>query len=153
LADIVDKKTRTLIMASIKNKNTIPELNIRKALFAKGIRYRLHDRKLPGSPDLVFPKYKAVIFIHGCFWHNHNCKHGRLPSSNRQFWEVKLQGNAMRDQQTMVKLHSLGWRTRIIWLCSLKNKQTFESDKDVDEIVNWLKERQPKKPKNDQAQA
>ena len=150
MADIVDKKTRTRIMASIKNKNTSPELNIRKALFAKGLRYRIHDNKLPGSPDLVFPKYKAVIFIHGCFWHNHNCKYGRIPSSNRHFWEVKLRGNASRDQQTIAKLNSLGWRTRIIWLCSLKNKQTFASDKDVDEIVNWLKERQPKKLKNDQ---
>lgn len=150
MADIVDKKTRAHIMASIKNKNTSPELNIRKALFAKGLRYRLHDNKLPGSPDLVFPKYKAVIFIHGCFWHNHNCKYGQLPSSNRLFWEIKLRGNASRDQQMIAKLHSLGWRTRVIWLCSLKNKKTFASDKDVDEIVNWLKERQPKKPKNDQ---
>ena len=142
MADTVDKKTRTRMMASVKNKNTSPELNIRKALFSKGIRYRLHDRKLPGSPDLVFPKYKAVIFIHGCFWHNHNCKHGRLPITNRAFWENKLHGNAKRDQQIVDKLHSLGWRTRVIWLCSLKNKQKFASDGDVDEIINWLMESQ-----------
>lgn len=149
LVDIVDKKTRTRMMASVKNKNTSPELHIRKALFARGIRYRLHDRKLPGAPDIVFPKYKAVIFIHGCFWHNHNCKYGRLPATNRSFWELKLRGNAERDQQIVAKLNALGWRTRVIWLCSLKNKQTFVSDKDVEEIINWLTEPRRKRSKRD----
>lgn len=148
MADTVDKKTRARMMASVKNKNTSPELNIRKALFAKGIRYRLHDRKLPGTPDLIFPKYKAVIFIHGCFWHNHNCKHGRLPTTNRAFWEHKLLGNARRDLQIIDKLHSLGWRTRVIWLCSLKNKQNFASNREIDEIISWLKEYKPREPRN-----
>src|SRR3990167_6627740 len=78
MADKFDKKTRSRVMADVKNKNTQPELNIRKALFAKGLRYRIHNKKLPGCPDIVFPKYKAVIFIHGCFWHNHDCKQGQL---------------------------------------------------------------------------
>ncbi len=126
------------MMSSVKNKNTAPELNIRKALFARGLRYRLHDRKLPGTPDLVFPKYKAVIFIHGCFWHNHDCKHGRLPATNRPFWETKLRGNALRDQQNIAQLQALGWHVHVIWSCSLKQKHSFISDQQIHEIVEWV---------------
>jgi DNA mismatch endonuclease (patch repair protein) len=87
VADKVDKSTRSRMMASVKSKHTAPEISIRKALFAMGLRYRLHNKNLPGSLDLIFPRHKAVVFIHGCFWHNHNCKHGKVPEANREFWK------------------------------------------------------------------
>ncbi len=139
MADKFDKKTRSRIMASVKNKNTKPEVNIRKALFAQGLRYRLHDKKLLGHPDLVFPKYKAIIFIHGCFWHHHDCRHGRLPTSNIDFWKKKLQGNAERDYQNIQKLEEMGWRVKVIWLCELKDKNMFFSNQDLDELIKFIK--------------
>lgn len=126
-------------MASVKNKDTKPEINIRRALFAQGLRYRLHDKELPGSPDLIFPKYKAIIFIHGCFWHHHDCKYGKLPTSNIDFWGKKLQDNAERDSQNIRKLEGMGWRVKVIWLCELKNKKNFYSDDDMSEIIRWIK--------------
>ncbi|MGA8163648.1 MAG: DNA mismatch endonuclease Vsr [Waddliaceae bacterium] len=138
MVDKFDKKTRSRIMASVKNKDTKPEINIRKALFAQGLRYRLHDKKLPGHPDLVFPKYKAVIFIHGCFWHHHDCEHGKLPATNIDFWEKKLQGNAERDCQNIKKLEKMGWRVKVIWLCELKNKRKIGTKDYLNEIVKWI---------------
>lgn len=138
MADRVSTAIRSRMMASVKSKNTAPELNIRKALFARGLRYRLHNKTLPGSPDLVFSKYKAVIFIHGCFWHNHSCKYGKIPEANREFWEKKLQGNALRDLEKILELQLKGWRVKIIWSCTLKNKKYFFSEKDVDAVEAWI---------------
>lgn len=138
MKDRLNKADRSRLMSSVRNKNTEPELNVRKALFAKGIRYRLHTSDLPGCPDLVFPKYKAIIFIHGCFWHNHHCKHGSLPKTNREFWMAKLKGNGVRDKQNIIKLKDMGWRVKVIWSCTLKNKIKFDSIRCVEEIVNWL---------------
>ena len=126
-------------MAAVKNKNTKPELNVRKALFAKGLRYRLHVKNLPGHPDLVFPKYKAVIFIHGCFWHNHDCKQGKLPTSNVRFWKEKLQNNAERDQRNIALLEAIGWRVKVIWGCTLNNKNQFSSRDCIIALVRWIK--------------
>lgn len=140
MKDRLSKAARSRLMSSVRNKNTNPELNVRKALFAMGIRYRLHNKKLPGCPDLVFPKYNAIIFINGCFWHNHHCKHGRLPKTNRAFWLEKLKGNALRDKRNVIQLKNMGWRIKVIWSCTLKNKIKFDSDKCVEEIVNWLHE-------------
>lgn len=141
MVDKFNKKTRSRVMACIKNKDTKPEINIRKALFAQGLRYRLHDKKLPGSPDLVFSRYMAIIFIHGCFWHHHDCKHGKLPASNIAFWEKKLKGNAERDQRNIAALVADGWRVRVIWSCHLKNKVNFQSNDDITEIAEWIKNR------------
>ncbi|NGX51875.1 MAG: Very short patch repair protein [Candidatus Anoxychlamydiales bacterium] len=140
MVDKFDKKTRSRVMAAIKNKNTKPEVNIRKALFAKGLRYRIHNKKLPGCPDIVFPKYKAVIFIHGCFWHNHDCKHGQLPKSNVNFWEEKLQKNVERDKKNIQILKYMGWKVKIIWSCKLKNKKEFQSIDYANDIVEWIKD-------------
>jgi DNA mismatch endonuclease (patch repair protein) len=142
VVDKVDKTTRSRMMASVKSKNTAPELNIRKALFARGLRYRLHNKNLPGSPDLVFPKHKAVIFIHGCFWHNHDCKHGKMPATNQEFWERKIQTNVERDLKNIKALKLIGWRIKVIWSCSLKNKKELRSESGIREIINWLKNRQ-----------
>lgn len=109
------------MMASIRGKNTRPELLLRSAMFAAGFRYRLHVRGLPGSPDLVFPKYRAVLFVHGCFWHRHdNCRYTTSPKSNEDFWRVKFEGNVSRDARNVALLMEQGWRVAIVWECALK---------------------------------
>lgn len=135
MADKFTKQKRSLIMASIKSKNNLTELAIRKKLFAEGLRYRLHNKKLPGSPDLTFKKYNAVIFINGCFWHQHNCPAANLPKSNQIFWTQKLQNNALRDKINLAKLNKLGWRIKILWSCELKKKSNC-----IKEIVDWIKD-------------
>ena len=118
MTDKVDAITRSRKMAGIKGKNTKPELLLRRALHAKGFRYTLHDKKLPGRPDLVFPKYRAVIFVHGCFWHQHpNCKNAVMPKSNTEFWRCKLQGNANRDTRSIAALELMGWKCIVVWEC------------------------------------
>jgi DNA mismatch endonuclease, patch repair protein len=119
LADIVDKATRSRMMAGIKSKNTKPEIIVRKALHAAGFRFRLHDKKLPGKPDIVLPKYKAVVFVHGCFWHGHNCAKFRMPKSNKKFWREKLIANAKRDAWSCKQLKSQKWRVLKVWECQL----------------------------------
>ena len=106
-------------MAAIRGRDTKPELAVRRFLHNEGLRFRLRSR-LPGKPDLVFTRYKAVVFVHGCFWHRHNCAQGRVqPSTRAAFWKAKLEGNAARDASTQVKLQSLGWRVFVIWACQI----------------------------------
>jgi DNA mismatch endonuclease (patch repair protein) len=108
-------------MASIKGRNTRPELLLRRELHKLGLRYRLHRRDLPGTPDLVFPKYRAAVFVHGCFWHLHaHCSAGRLPGTNRNFWEKKLNGNVKRDEASIEALRKLKWNTYVIWECEVE---------------------------------
>lgn len=118
--DTVDRNTRSKIMKSVPQKNTKPEIRLRKALHGMGFRYRLHDKKLPGSPDLVFPKHKAVIFVHGCFWHRHGCKQTTTPSTRKDFWENKFKANIERDSQNVSDLEEVGWRVMVVWECELK---------------------------------
>ena len=124
-------------MATIKNKNTTLEVRVRKALFRKGFRYKINERKLPGSPDIVLPKYRSVIFIHGCFWHGHSCNSGKAPATNTEFWKEKMNSNKKRDKQAIGNLKKLKWRVIVIWQCEIKNKFLFETrvDKLVDEIL------------------
>lgn len=126
-------------MARVRNRNTAPELHVQQALATCGLRFTTHNTNIPGRPDLVFNAYKAVLFIHGCFWHKHDCKLGMLPDANNHFWQVKLKANADRDKQVMQLLHEAGWRVRILWLCQLKNKTTFRSQFDVDALVEWIR--------------
>jgi len=128
------------MMSGIRGKNTKPELLIRKALFAKGFRYRLHDRQLPGKPDLVFPKYHAVIFIHGCFWHGHDCHLFKWPSTRSEFWKTKINRNREVDTQNYKKLKEDGWRILTIWECAIKGKTKLSLEKIVDASETWLKE-------------
>ena len=108
-------------MSGIRGKNTKPELTLRRALHANGFRYRLHDAMLPGKPDLVFPMYKAAVFVHGCFWHRHpGCWWNTTPSSNASFWEGKLKQNAQRDERVLSELLEQGWRVAVVWECSFK---------------------------------
>tara|TARA_R110002167_G_C12703444_1_gene653982 strand:+ start:9197 stop:9679 length:483 start_codon:yes stop_codon:yes gene_type:complete len=138
MTDIVDKNIRSRMMSGIKSKNTKPELLIRKALFSRGFRYRLHDSRLPGKPDLVFLKYRAVILINGCFWHRHECHLFKWPSSRPDFWRKKLEGNYSRDQRNLQLLHSSDWRTLVIWECAIKGKQRLLMDVLADQITHWL---------------
>lgn len=108
-------------MSQIKSKNTKPELLIRKWLWANGFRYRLHDRNLPGKPDIVFLGRKKVVFVHGCFWHRHNCQYFKWPKSNSEFWRHKIEGNIERDRRNFSALAASGWVYLVIWECTLKN--------------------------------
>jgi DNA mismatch endonuclease (patch repair protein) len=120
MADIVDSATRSRMMAGIKGKNTRPELIVRRFLHSEGFRYRLHDGKLPGKPDIVLPKYKLVIFVHGCFWHRHQgCRYATSPEKNREKWQEKFRGNLERDQKQIKQLLEQGWRVVVIWECAL----------------------------------
>ena len=119
--DVHDKKTRSYNMSRIKGKNTKPEELVRKFLFSQGFRYRKNDAKLPGTPDIVLPKYKTIIFVNGCFWHGHiNCKYFVVPKTNTEFWLNKIETNRQRDARKIFELQSLGWRVIVLWECQLK---------------------------------
>lgn len=124
MVDAVDGATRSRIMSRIRNRDTKPELLIRRELFKRGYRYRLNDRKLKGSPDLVFRKHKAVVFVHGCFWHRHDCRHFSWPKSRAEFWKNKLEANHRRDIDALYILNDAGWRTLVVWECAVRGKST-----------------------------
>ena len=138
MADVVDSKTRSRMMSGIRGKDTKPELLVRKALFARGFRYRIHDKRLPGKPDLVLPKYRAVIFVHGCFWHGHNCHLFKWPSSNVDFWKTKITRNREVDERNTRALREQGWRILTIWECALKGRTRLPVDDVVTNAHNWL---------------
>jgi DNA mismatch endonuclease (patch repair protein) len=118
--DIVDRATRSKMMSGIRGRNTRPELAVRQFLFSAGFRYRLHESSLPGKPDLVLPKYKSVVFVHGCFWHQHpHCRFAYMPKSRTSFWRAKLSGNARRDAKNRRMLKSQGWRVHVVWECQV----------------------------------
>lgn len=119
--DIVSKEKRSRMMSGIKGKNTKPELLLRSALHKLGFRFRIQRKDLPGKPDIVLPKYKTIIFVHGCFWHRHpGCKYAYTPKSNIEFWTSKLEGNVIRDRLTEKALEEMGWRILIVWECEVK---------------------------------
>ena len=128
MADIVTPEKRSLMMAGIKGKNTKPELVIRSGLHALGYRYRIHVKDLPGKPDLVFPKYKAVLFVHGCFWHGHDCPRGsRVPKANRDYWLAKVARNTARDQRNRTDLEAAGWQVETVWECQMKDRAALKA--------------------------
>jgi DNA mismatch endonuclease (patch repair protein) len=136
MADTVDKATRSRMMAGIRGKDTKPEMAIRSALHSAGFRYRLHVAGLPGRPDVVFPKYRAVIFVHGCFWHRHpDCWWTTTPSSNALFWAEKFDQNVARDNRNIACLKKMGWRVAIVWECTLRAQS---QEKVVVAIEQWL---------------
>lgn len=122
MADIFTPSKRSLVMSKIHSKETKPEVLVRKFLFSQGFRYRKNDKRYPGKPDIVLPKYKTVIFIHGCFWHGHSCKRGHIPQSNVEFWQTKIVKNQERDQKNETALAVLGFRILTVWECELSNK-------------------------------
>jgi DNA mismatch endonuclease, patch repair protein len=137
--DIVDKATRSRMMAGIRGKNTKHELAIRKALYRRGFRYRLHSSKIPGKPDLVFHSRKAVIFVHGCFWHGHECSLFRLPSTRTDFWEKKIDSNRERDRKVSGQLSDLGWRQLVIWECAMRGKNAESLETVAERAAGWLR--------------
>ncbi|MBE1236513.1 DNA mismatch endonuclease Vsr [Phaeovibrio sulfidiphilus] len=138
MADIFDPEKRSTLMAGIRSRDTAPEIALRKALFARGLRYRIHDRTLPGTPDLVFPRFLAVIFVNGCFWHAHDCHLFRLPGSRTAFWEAKLNGNRARDCAHANALLTQGWRVLTVWECALKGRTRLAPEALVERVVEWL---------------
>lgn len=138
MTDVHNEITRSRNMSAIKGENTTPELFIRKELFARGYRYRLNDKRLPGKPDLVLKKYRAVIFVHGCFWHQHSCPLFKWPSTRAEWWKEKLEGNRLRDQRQLSELQGLGWRTLVVWECALKGKLRLQPEGLFEQIEGWL---------------
>jgi len=133
MTDAVDKKTRSKMMSAIRAKNTKLETEIRQHLFAQGFRYRLHARNLPGTPDMVLPKYSTVVFVHGCFWHYHGCSRSTIPDSRRDWWRKKLEDNRARDAKALIELRSNGWRVVVIWECSVR-RTGIDQQKALDRV-------------------
>ena len=124
MPDIFSKSKRSDIMSKISGKETKPEILVRKYLFAHGLRYRKNVKKLPGKPDIVLSKYKAVVFVNGCFWHGHeNCKKSALPTTNTEFWKEKISSNIIRDKKTYAELSDMGYKVLVIWQCELNAKK------------------------------
>lgn len=130
--DTVSKETRSRIMASVGQRDTKPEVMLRRYLHKTGLRFKKNVKQLPGTPDLVLPKYNACIFVHGCYWHRHGCKKTSTPKSNTGFWEEKFQANIQRDKEKVRQLINQDWRVLIFWECSLDNKDSLKL------ITEWL---------------
>lgn len=138
MTDIVDSSTRSRMMAGIKSRNTKPEILIRKLLHKKGFRFRLHVKDLPGKPDIVLPKYKAAIFVNGCFWHGHkNCYLFKLPATRTEFWQEKITKNQFNDSKSIKLLLDNDWIVCVVWECSIRGAKK-DADKVVNKISEWL---------------
>ena len=137
-ADSVAPEVRSRMMAGIRGKDTQPELAVRSALHARGFRFRLHRRDLPGNPDLVFPKHRAVVFVHGCFWHGHDCHLFRWPKTRPEFWRRKIESNVERDRRRHIELVSSGWRVATIWECVLKGRGRIPISVVAERCAEWL---------------
>lgn len=122
MADNHSKEVRSRNMAAIRSTNTTPEMKVRRYLFSRGLRYRLNVKNLPGKPDLVFPKYKTVVFVNGCFWHKHDCGKFHWPQSNEEYWRKKIFRNVERDRQNRLDLEAMGWKVITVWECELSRK-------------------------------
>jgi DNA mismatch endonuclease (patch repair protein) len=119
MVDTVEPAVRSRMMATVRGRDTRPEMTVRRALHAGGFRYRLHRKDLPGRPDVVLSKHRLVVFVHGCFWHGHDCRRGRRPSTNTDFWDPKLGRNMERDRAAQEALRAAGWAVEVVWECSL----------------------------------
>lgn len=140
MADVLTAEQRQLNMSRIRGRDTKPEMLIRRNLHARGLRYRLHDRSLPGRPDLVFPKYRTAVFIHGCFWHAHGCALSKLPATRQDFWKKKLDGNAARDRKAIGALQAAGWRVLVIWECSIRGPGRLNDLKALDSAAGYIRQ-------------
>jgi DNA mismatch endonuclease, patch repair protein len=134
--DTVNRQTRSRIMASVPQRNSKPEVCLRRELFRRGYRYRLHVKSLPGTPDVVLPKFKLLIFIHGCFWHRHSgCRLTTNPSTRSAFWNAKFLANVQRDDRKRLQLRKLGWKSVVVWQCEIQRSTRAAADK-IDRTVN-----------------
>jgi DNA mismatch endonuclease, patch repair protein len=137
--DTVDKQTRSRIMSSVGRKDTGPEMSLRRALHNVGLRYRLHDRALPGSPDLVFPRFSSVIFVHGCYWHAHGCHRSTVPTSRKEFWVQKVSANKLRDDRNVQLLLERKWRVMVMWECVITGNAASLAPQLAHRVSKWLK--------------
>ena len=119
MADVVSSAQRSYVMSRVRSRDTAPEMQVRRIVWGAGFRYRLHVRKLPGVPDLTFPRYRLAVFVHGCFWHQHSCRRSKRPSSNKGYWNSKLDANMARDARNISELEAIHWTAATLWECSL----------------------------------
>lgn len=137
MTDIVDQQTRSRMMSGIRGKNTKPELALRQALHARGFRFRLHSGKVYGRPDLVLPKHRAAVFVHGCFWHRHEgCRYATVPATRPEFWRAKFDANAARDSSVRTRLLQDGWRVATVWECAFRKPESMNNA--VRTFEEWL---------------
>jgi DNA mismatch endonuclease (patch repair protein) len=137
MADVVDGPTRSRMMAGIRGRDTRPELELRRALHARGFRFRVHVRELPGRPDVVLPKWNAVVLVHGCFWHRHEgCRYATTPATRQDFWEAKFAATMSRDVRNVAALRQAGWRTATVWECELRREG---ANRVADRVVDWIR--------------
>ena len=139
MTDVHDRQTRSRNMAAIRNSNTKPELRVRKELHRRGLRYSLKNRALPGKPDVVLSKYRVAVFVHGCFWHRHNCNYFKLPKTNTEFWKNKISANVQRDVEVIRQITDIGYRVLIIWECSFKGRNKERLDSLFESIILWIR--------------
>lgn len=130
------------MMAGIRSKDTKPELAVRSGLHRAGFRFRLHDRRLPGHPDVVLPRHHAVVFVHGCFWHGHCCRFFRLPATREEFWSNKISRNRVNDTKTLAALAALGWRVAIAWECALRSGEPVQ-ERSIAHLAEWVRSDSP----------
>ena len=138
MPDIYSEKKRSQIMSHISGKETKPEIIVRKYLFSKGFRYRKNDKRYPGTPDIVIPKYSTIVFLHGCFWHCHKCKRGKLPETRKNFWRNKISATKKRDKSNQKKLEHDGWKVITVWQCEIKNQSV--RTKRLNKLVQQIKD-------------
>ncbi|MFY0309648.1 very short patch repair endonuclease [Leisingera sp. D0M16] len=138
MPDVHDKATRSRNMAAIRGSDTKPEMIVRRGLHARGFRFRLHAKDLPGKPDLVLPKHRAVVLVNGCFWHGHDCPLFKWPASREEFWRDKIRTNVERDFRNRKALKAKGWRVAVVWECALKGKGKMVAGDAIDSLSQWL---------------
>ncbi len=137
MVDVVDPESRSRMMAGIRGGNTKPEMLVRRAIFSAGFRFRLHRRDLPGTPDIVLPRWRVAVFVHGCFWHQHtNCRFSKLPATRPEFWRTKLEGNVRRDDRSVAALCAAGWRVLVVWECLTRGASVEEL---APLLAEWIK--------------
>lgn len=129
---------RSRIMRAVRSKNTKPEIAVRRTLHALGFRFRLHRKDLPGSPDIVLPRWRAVVFVHGCFWHGHDCPKSTIPATRPEFWEAKFRRNIERDKQAKECLKAQGWRVVVLWECALVGRGRLPPDRVAEKLASFL---------------
>jgi len=139
MADMVTPEMRSRMMSGIRGRNTAPEMTLRRGLHAMGFRFRLHERTLPGRPDIVFPRWRAVLFAHGCFWHGHDCHLFRLPATRLDFWRSKIDSNRVRDEQAGKALVAAGWRQGVVWECAMKGRSALSPGDVLAACAAWLR--------------
>ncbi|OIN55773.1 very short patch repair endonuclease [Arsenicibacter rosenii] len=143
MADVVSPEKRSQMMAGIKGKNTKPEMAMRSALHRLGFRYKLHGKGMPGKPDVVFPKYRAVLLVHGCFWHGHSCHLFKWPSSRSEFWHTKINRNREVDRESAANLEQAGWRVGVVWECAVRGRVMLPFPDVVEAVGKWLQSEEP----------